>query len=138
MKPRFWMLVALLFAPLFTLTLYAAGVDMGEPSYEDWLAFLMSLKGTVGLGTLGIAGVLVQGLLLLFRSQFVKMDGKQKLMLVQFLSVVAGMVGLKSQGIDWAAAFMHANTLGAVQVFAHQIYKQFFDRSADKYALPSK
>lgn len=138
MKPRFWAIVALLLAPLLTLTLYAAGVDTGEPTYDDWLQFLMSLKGVAGIGTLGVAGVAVQGLLLLFRSKFVKMDGKQKLMVVQFLSVLAGMVGLRTQGIDWAAAFLHANTLGAVQVFAHQIYKQFFDRSSEKYALPSK
>jgi hypothetical protein len=106
-------------------TFLCAAIDNQQPSGADWLTFVMSLKGAAGLGALGMAGAAVQGLLLIFRSDFVKLSGAKKLAIVQSLSIVFGVLSLRLNGFDWASSFLHANTLGAIQVFGNQLLKQF-------------
>lgn len=136
MKPIFWILVAILLTPFLSAALFA-GSEVVEPTIDEWIQFLASLKGITGFTTLGLAAAWVQASLFIFRSRFLPLDGKKKLMIVQVLSIIAGVIGLRLQNFDWASAFLHANTLGALQVFAHQIYKQFTD-IGDKYAIPSR
>src|SRR5687768_13510009 len=57
---------------------------------EDLKAFIDSIDGYKGLGALGIAMLIVQGLLLILRSQFLKLSGKLKLLVASGLSIVAG------------------------------------------------
>ena len=137
MKPALWFFCSFFFICLAGLG-FAASADpvLVEPTIQEWLQFLASLKGVHGLGALGIAGLTVQGLLYAFRSRFVTLSGKQKLIAVQVLSTIAGIIGLRLQGADFVSSLVHANTLGAIQVFAHQVYKQFTD-PGDKYILPS-
>lgn len=137
MKPIFWIIVTILLSPVLTFALFA-GNGLGEivePTVDEWVQFLMSLKGWQGFSTLGIAAAVVQGALFIFRSQFFGLDGKQKIVIVQALTIVAGVIGLRIQDFDWFSSIIHANTLGAIQVFLHQLYKQFTD-PGDKYEIP--
>lgn len=128
--------MSILLLPVLTFALFAgSGGDVVEPTVDEWVTFLMSLKGWAGLSTLGIAAAVVQGAIFIFRSQFLPMDGKQKILLVQALSIVAGVIGLRIQDFDWFSSLIHANTLGAFQVFLHQLYKQFTD-PGDRYEIP--
>ena len=135
MKPIFWIIVGFLVSPLISMALFAGTGALAEPTVDEWIKFLASLKGVTGLGTLSVAAAVVQGALFLFRSQFLPLDGRKKIMIVQALSIAAGVIGLRLQNFDWISSFIHANTMGAVQVFLHQIYKQFTDLG-DKYETP--
>lgn len=136
MKPIFWIIVSILLSPVLTFAVFAgSGSEVVEPTVDEWVQFLLSLKGWAGFSTLGIAAAVVQGAIFIFRSQFMPMSGKQKIVLVQALSIVAGVIGLRIQDFDWFSALIHANTLGAFQVFLHQLYKQFTD-NGDKYEIP--
>ena len=95
------------------------------PTVGEWQAFLSALGGVKGLGTLGVIGVVVQGLLLALRSQIGNLAGRYRLLAVALLTFVAGGIGLKISGLDWASVLMHSSTLLAFQVLLNQIFKQF-------------
>lgn len=136
MKPIFWLLLSVILSPVVTFALMASP-SPSEPTIDEWVHFLMGLKGLSGFGALGIAAAVVQGSIFLFRSHWIPLEGKKKLMLVQALTIVSGVIALRTQSFDWFSSFIHANTLGAVQVFLHQVYKQFTDKG-DRYEIPSK
>lgn len=106
----------------------AFGQDVPAPTPEDWEKFLAALGGLSGLQGLGVAALVVQGLMLLLKSQLGKYAGKYQLVVVMGLSLVSGSIALKMTGLDWASVLVHSSTLGAVQVFLHQIYKQFLEK----------
>lgn len=135
MKPIFWITVCSLFC-LSIMSVAVFGQDASNPpSVEEWVAFVSSIKGFVGLGQLGLAAVVVQGVLFMTRAKFIPLPGKYKLIIVQALSVISGVVTLRLANFDWASAIMHANTLGAVQVFVHQIIKQWTE-DKNRYEIP--
>lgn len=96
---------------------------------EDVSQFLESINGLKGLGAMGIALLVVQGLLLALRSSFVNLPGKWKLVVASGLSLVTGVLALRLNGVDLTAAILHGSTLASLNVFAHQIVKQFTEKS---------
>lgn len=105
------------------------------PTVADWQAFLSALGGAKGLGTLGVIGVVVQGLLLALRSQIGAYAGRYRLVAVALLTFVTGGVGLKLSGLDWASVLMHSSTLLAFQVLLNQVFKQFVVKSDEPAKL---
>lgn len=95
------------------------------PTQSEWSAFLEGLGGIKGASTLAIVALVVQGLMLALKSGLGSLTGKLQLVLVYGLTLVGGVVALKVQGMDWGSILIHSSTMSAVQVFLHQIYKQF-------------
>lgn len=128
MKSSFYIvncLIALLFV-LFVGT--AFGQEIVEPSAQEIMNFLAALGGVKGASSLAIAALVVQGLMLLFRSSVGNFIGKYKLLTVLGLSLVSGVIALKLNGVDIGAAIVHSSTMASFQVFLNQLYKQFFEK----------
>lgn len=106
----------------------ADAAEVAEPSSDEWAALIMALGGAQGMGTLGLVGLGVQGLLLAFRSRFVNLTGPMKFLVVSGLTMVAGPVALVAGGMALPAALLHSGTLTAIQVFADQAKKQLIDK----------
>lgn len=51
--------------------------------------------------------------------------GKWKLILVCILSLVGGIINLRLTGMSWTDCFFNSTILGGMQVFFHQVWKQF-------------
>lgn len=100
-------------------------MELLPPSADEIQALLVSLGGLKGAGALAIVAVVVQGLMLFFKSSIAAFAGKFQLLIVMLLTLVGGVIALKSQGMDWGAVIVHSSTLTALQVFLHQIFKQF-------------
>ena len=135
MKPIFWVLLSLLLSPFILAIALYAGTD-AAPVIDEWRYFLEAIKGSAGLNSFGLIIAVVQTLVVFMGNRFVKMPGKYKLLLVQALTMVTGVSMLKTQGFDWQSAFMHANTVGAFQVFFHQLLKQFREEKEPKIEIP--
>lgn len=137
MKPIFWVIVAMILLPfIITAALFADGT-LPLPT-DDWTFFMAAIRGKDGLiKFLMLAGV-VQLILFIWRDRFMKCSGRGKIISVQTLTIMLGLVVLKLEGFDWQSAFMHANTIGAFQVFAHQLIKQWTDKGEPRYVLPNK
>lgn len=103
--------------------------QIAEPTTQEIMSFITALGGLKGAGAFVIAGIVVQGLMLLFRSKLGDFAGKFKILVVYFLSIASGIIALKIAGVDIGAAFVHSNTLAALQVFLNQLYKQFFEKT---------
>ena len=135
LKSAFLSFVVMLFLiPMFAL----AQEVITPPSVADWNAFLTSLGGVKTLGTLGVVGVVVQGLMLLLKTKIGDMAGKYQLLSVLLLTLISGMVALKTQGADWASVLTHSTTLAALQVFLHQLYNQFITKANEATPLAPK
>lgn len=124
-----WIALSFLFALTFCL-LAIAGVE--DPiSIPDFFTQLWQLIGSAkGATGLTVALIVTQGAMLFFRTELASFAGKWKLTAVLFLSLVAGVVTLKISGASLGAAIFNSATLTAVQVFAHQLIKQFSEKSA--------
>lgn len=96
-----------------------------EPNVQEVSGFIQSLGGWKTLGAMGVAILTVQGLLLAFRSKFLSLDPKIKLLVVLGLTWVLGILALMSSGLTFAAALLHSNTMAAMQVFVNQLYQKF-------------
>lgn len=103
---------------------------VAPPTEADWTAFLTALGGIKGLGTLGLIAVIVQGLMIAIKLNVGKLEGKIQILLVTFLTLIGGVIALKASGMEWQAVLVHSSTLAAVQVFLHQLYKQFVEKKA--------
>lgn len=100
-------------------------MELLPPSTEEIQALLVALGGLKGASALAIVAVVVQGLMLFFKTKLASFAGKFQLLVVMFLSLLGGVFALKMSGVDWGAAIIHSQTLAALQVFLHQIFKQF-------------
>lgn len=100
------------------------------PSGDDLKALFNSIGGLKGAGAMGIVILLIQGLMLFFRSKLADFAGKWRLSIVYGLSMVLGILALHVAGVDWLTALLHSNTIAAAQVFGHQAYDQFLGDSA--------
>ncbi len=87
-----------------------------------------SVTSWKGLGALGIAALVVQLLMLVFRTTLMNWAGKWKLVVVYVLSLAAGYMALMVAGASWSEALLHSQTLAAAQVFVNQLYKQFIKK----------
>lgn len=98
-------------------------------SSNDIDMFLKSMQGVEGLGTLGIVAASVQALLFLLKKNFNLIKPKYKLIVVTFLTLFAGIVSLRIEGLDWPSCILHSTTLASMQVFIHQFSKTFKKKS---------
>ncbi len=93
---------------------------------ESFTALLKVLGGLKGAGALSVALAVVQGLMLVFRTEkFASWSGKWRLTVVSFLSVVAGVLASRVSGVDWLASFVNGGVLAAASVFGNQVFQQF-------------
>lgn len=120
--------VSLMF--LFALPMLAFGqeaVDLSKelPIQDFVMSLVESIGGFKGASSLAIAAAVVQLVMKFFRTSLASFAGKYKLVIVYLLSVVSGVMSMKLAGVDLFAAFLHSNTLAAIQVFGNQVYKQF-------------
>lgn len=108
-----------------------------DVSMIDFITLLIqSLNGLKGAGALGAAAVLVQLVLAFAKTPlagmfFEKLPSGLKLVTVTGLSVLAGVVALLVSGVTLGAALVHSSTLAAFTVFAHQVYKHFFQKKLE-------
>ena len=95
--------------------------------------FLMSLwqfvGGAKGMSGMALVAAVVQVVMLFFKTSLANFAGKYRLLIVLGLTLVGSIVGLMTQGVSLAAALVNGATLSAAQVFAHQLYKQFVEKS---------
>lgn len=94
------------------------------PSIDEWDHLVASLGGLKGAGTMAILTAIVQGLMLLGRSQFGQYAGKWRLLALTGLTVVGGVIALKMQGMPWGVVITHTIMLSSFQVFVHQAWTQ--------------
>lgn len=120
----------LLIIALAIISFAAIAQDVPAPTIGEVQDLLKSIGGLKGASALAIAVVVVQALLLLVRSSFVKLKGSIKLLIVTGLTLVSGVLALVVSGLPVSAALLHASTIAAFQVFAHQVLKQFLEKKA--------
>ena len=84
---------------LFVSVAYAQDVIVA-PTGEELKALLTAIGGLKGASTLAIVVVVVQALLLFFRSSFAAFSGKAQITIVYGLTLVGSIVALKVQGMD--------------------------------------
>lgn len=87
--------------------------------------FIASLGGMKGVTALGVALVIVQGVLLFFRTPLAGFAGKWRLVIVSGVAVVSGVLALVASGVPVLAALLHGTTFAGLQVFGNQFVKQF-------------
>ena len=117
-------MLSVLVCLLFAFAALAQGEVIVPPSGDELIKFLQSLGGLKGAGTAAIVVIVVQGLLLFFRSSFAKFAGISQILIVNGLTLIAGVIALKAQGMELSVALLHSQTIAAFQVFAHQVFKQ--------------
>ena len=112
--------------------------DTPELPTADWLMLLITaIGGMKGMSALGIAAAVAQLLLKFMATPLSKFAGKYKLLAITVLTMVAGVLGLMmASDVSFMAALMHSTTLAAFQVFVHQLWKQFVDKSDETPDTP--
>jgi type IV secretory pathway VirB2 component (pilin) len=125
-EPMFRFAMLLVTVMLMPLVAFAqASMPADLPTDQALAEFMHSLGGLKGASALAITTVIVQAIMLFFRTPLAGFAGKYRLLIVAGLSLVVGFLGLMIAGVDWKLAFLHANTIGALQVFGHQVVNQF-------------
>jgi hypothetical protein len=104
-------------------------------SVPDFLMQLWLSVGQVkGASALCVVLIITQAGMYFFRTELGQVAGKWKLSIVLLLSLASGVIALKLSGLTWVGALLHSTTLTAMQVFGHQVIKQF----SEKPALPAQ
>lgn len=127
------------FIILFTLgALAQVPPDLAEISNSDFFTLAMKdlTNSNFNGGVLVIAGLVVQIAVRFFKtplagSLFPKLTGAGKITVVYLLSLLAGIIALKSQGLSWSATLLHSQTVFAYGVAINQLFKQFGETLAD-------
>lgn len=111
------------------ITCAFAEVAVSEIPVSDFLMELYkSINGIKGLSVLASAIVIVQLLMMFFKTKLSDFAGKYRLLVVTGLTMVVGILGLMNTGMPFLAAMVHSSTLAAAQVFGHQVIVQFFEK----------
>jgi hypothetical protein len=113
---------------LFAFAALAQGEVIVAPTGDELVKLLQSLGGIKGAQTLAIVALCVQAVLLFFRSSFAKFSGIYQLIIVNALTMAAGVIALSLQGMPLSAAIFHSQTIAAFQVLAHQVMKQIANK----------
>jgi hypothetical protein len=102
---------------------------MEQISNQDFiLALFQSIGQLKGATTLTLVIIITQLLMQFLKTPLANFASKYKLLLVTFFSLVLGIAGLMKEGLSFGAAIIHSSTIAAIQVFIHQIYKQFIEK----------
>lgn len=128
----FALLVIAIFVPLFDASLAFAQASLPtDIEASDAVAELLrSIGGLKGASALAIVAVVVQAVMLFFRTKYASFAGKWRIVVVTGLTVVAGVLALRVAGVDWIGALLHSSTLAAVQVFGNQFVKQLTEKTS--------
>lgn len=115
----------LLFVIMIPIVAFTQGETVVPPTADEVKSFLESLGGWTSVGTMGFVVLAVQAALLVMRSSFVKMNGWYKLLIVNGLTLVGGVLALKlgPANLSWVEALLHSQTLAAFQVLGHSAIK---------------
>lgn len=122
----------MMFTIFFFAGVMAFAQEVSEVSDLDFIQQLLSFVGGYkGLTGLALAAAAVQLVIMLLKTPlfgkiFKSVTGEVKLLIVSGLSLVAGVIALRIAGLSLTESLLHSSTLAAFQVFAHQIYLQFF------------
>lgn len=126
----FFSVFVLLLAPLMVLAQVA---DPAAPIADiDAIQQILAQLSGGKLAGLALVGAVIQVIMIALRSNTViKLLGEAKaslrLALILALSWVGGMAVLVQGGMTWTAALLHATSLAAFQVLAHQIYSVYVE-----------
>lgn len=106
-------------------------------STTDSLQQIMALFSGGHLKGLALVGVVIQVLMLLLRTDFVvnkigQAKAGLRLAIILALSWLGGISALMLGGMTFGAALLHATSLAAFQVLAHQIYSNYIETKAPK------
>lgn len=105
--------------------------EIVAPTGQDWLSFLTSLGGLKGASALTIAGAVVQGLMMLFKSQLGEKSGAFRLTAMSILTLISAVIAQKLAGInDIGQLLSNSAILAAGQNFLHQLYVQYFEKKS--------
>lgn len=117
-------LVVYAFVLLFAQTAFSQVIPPTGDEIGSFLNLIPSLKDG---GTIGIIILVVQILLFVFRSTFLKLDGKIKLVAVLGLTWIIGVLSMVFfNKIGLVEAFMHSTSIAALMVFVNELKKHFF------------
>ena len=123
---------------LFMSALAWAADAIVAPTTDELTAFITAIGGIKGAGVLAIVVLAVQGLALIFRTQLGKFAGIYQLLIVNGLTMVLGVVGLKmTTGMSWLAVLLNSQSLAMAQVYFHQVINQTKKKAEDAQALPA-
>lgn len=126
---KLWLFLLVLFSACLLPVLGVAQDVIQPPTLQDLQTLLQSLGGLKGMSALAIVVLVVQGVMLLLRTQAGELLGKYRLLVLYAGSMILAPIVLIASGASVGAALVHANTLAALQVFANQIFKQFITKS---------
>ena len=108
------------------------GVDLTPVSEVSFIQNLLALVGGYkGMATGALVLAVVQLLIMFLKTDFAgkiftKLTGQVKLLVVTFLTIVAGYLALTISGKPMGEAIVATLALPMVQEFLYQVYKQFF------------
>lgn len=107
---------------LITIVSVTAFAELVEPTPEEWGKVLVSVTSGQ-LSVLAVVAAVVQACMLVLRTRIGEGAGRLRLVLVSLLTVVGGVLGLRSQGMEWGSSLVHSSVLAAAQVFMYDLYK---------------
>lgn len=96
---------------------------------------LARLRNKSGLQLLTYVAITVQILLLAGRAFLQKVAGIYRVLIMNALTLVGGIIFLRLQGMDWISAALHSQTTAMAQVYFHQFFKQTLKKPKDDYAI---
>jgi hypothetical protein len=114
--------VSLVFCFVIMLVSVTAFADLVEPSPEEWGAILVQITSGE-LSILAAVAAAIQALMLVLRTKLGEHAGRMRLVLVSLLSVLGGVLVLKTKGMEWGSALVHSSVLAAAQVFMYDLFK---------------
>lgn len=126
----------LLLVAVFPLALLAQVADPTAPISDlDAIKKIMDQLTSGSLKGLALVAAIVQCLMAALRSNFViakigEAGAKLRLAAVLGLSWIGGVIALQADGADWMASLVHATSLAAFQVFAHQLYSVYMEKKS--------
>lgn len=92
---------------------------------QDLGDFMWSINGRTGVIAMLITILVTQVLIFLFEKNVINLNGPAKIVLVNLLTILSGVLSLTIGGMSIGAALVHSQTLVMVQVFFNQVWKQF-------------
>lgn len=114
---------------LMPLMLFAQDV-VDVISNEAFLKSLIDAVGSVkGASTLGVVLIAVQLIMQFLKTKWGGAAGKYRLLAITGLTLVGGVLAIMATSdVTFGVAIISSANLAALQVFLHQLYKQFLEK----------